>query len=410
MVGMERRYLSPAIADICFANHKIGLISGPRQCGKTTLAKMLLSERAEGRYGNWDDPVFRRAWTRDPHGWAAGAGPGIPLLVIDEIHKARGWKRTLKGLFDTQEAVADILVTGSARLNVYKKGGDSLLGRAFHFRMHPFSVAELGGPAVPHTPTETLTNLRRGRVSFSRPRQEAVDALLRFGGFPEPFLRAQDAYARLWRRSRTEKVIREDLRDLSRVPELSRIEMLASLLPERVASPLSQTSLRQDLEVSLDTVRRWLSLLNELYYLFLLRPWTKRVARSLQKEAKLYLWDWSEVEAPGPRFENMIACHLLKACDYWTDIGEGTFALHSLRNKEKEEVDFLITCNAKPWLLVEAKLNDTQPSPHLRKFLRYMPGTPAMQIVSTPGTWSHHKLDQHTILVASAAEALHCLV
>lgn len=415
MVGMERRYLSSAITEICLENHKIGLVSGARQSGKTTFAKMLLAERGVGKYGNWDDPVFRRAWTQDPGAWtttddARASQDGVPLFVIDEIHKARGWKRTLKGVYDTRETAVDILVTGSARLNVYKKGGDSLLGRAFHFRMHPFSVAELEGRRVPHTPDETLAALTARRASFSAARQNTMDALLRFGGFPEPFLRAQDSYARLWRRSRTEKVIREDLRDLSRIPELSRIEMLASLLPERVASPLSLTSLRQDLEVSLDTTRRWLSMLNELYYVFLVRPWTKRVARSLQKEAKLYLWDWSEVATVGPRFENLVASHLLKACDYWTDTGQGSFALHSLRNKEKEEIDFLVTCDAKPWLMVEAKLSDTQPSPHFRKFLRYMPGTPALQVVATPNVWSRHTLDQQDVLVASASEALACLV
>jgi uncharacterized protein len=403
---MEPRYLSPGIAQLCFASHKMALISGPRQCGKTTLAKLLLSQRGGGLYGNWDDPAFRRAWTRDPVAWAGD----VPLIVLDEIHKARGWKRTLKGVYDTREQTGDVIVTGSARLNVYKKGGDSLLGRAFHFRMHPFSAAELEQPATPNTPEATLAALAARSPRFALERQQRFDRLLRFGGFPEPFLRASDVFARVWRRSRTEKIIREDVRDLSRIPELSRIEMLASLLPERVASPLSLTALREDLEVSLDTVRRWVAMLSELYYLRLVRPWTKRVARSLQKEAKLYLWDWSEVEAEGPRFENMVALHLLKACDYWSDVGHGEFALHSLRNKEKEEIDFLVTRKAKPWLLVEAKLTDTAPSAHFRKFMRYMPGTPALQIVRVKDSWAHHRVGDGEVLVASGAEALACFV
>lgn len=407
---MEPRYLAHAIEAACFATHKIALISGPRQCGKTTFSKQLLSQRGGGLYGNWDEPTFRRAWLKDPRAWAEQAEGKAPLVVLDELHKARGWKRTLKGLYDTLDEPMDIVVTGSARLNVYKKGGDSLLGRAFHFRMHPFSVAELDRADLPNSPDQTLAALREKRVRFSPARTENLDALVRWGGFPEPFLRRSDAYARLWRHSRTEKVIREDLRDLSRVPELSRIEMLASLLPERAGSPLSLTSLREDLEVSIDTVRRWLALLNELYYVFLVRPWTKRVARSLQKEAKLYLWDWSEIEGEGPRFENLVAAHLLKACDYWTDTGLGDFSVSSLRNKEKEEIDFLITAKGKPWLLVEAKLSDTEPSPHFRKFMRYFPGVPAMQVVRSPGVWARRRVGENEILVASASEALGAFV
>lgn len=407
---MEPRYLSASVRQICFAAHKIALVSGPRQCGKTTLAKLLMADRGGGLYGNWDEPRFRRAWVRDPRGWFETAPGEPPLVVLDEIHKARAWKSTLKGVFDTLVHPTDIVVTGSAKLNVYKRGGDSLLGRAFHFRMHPFSMAELAHPTEPNSPKATLEFFSARRRSPSEARQRRLEALLRWGGFPEPFLRATDSYARLWRRSRTEKVIREDLRDLSRIPELSRIEMLASLLPERVASPLSQTALREDLEVSADTVRRWLTMLGELYYLYLVRPYTKRVVRSLKKEPKLYLWDWSEVDAAGPRFENLVASHLLKACDYWTDTGQGNFSLFSLRNKEKEEIDFLVTSDGKPWLMVEVKLTDREVSPHFAKFFRYFPGIPALQLVSAPDVWSHRVTAGGSVLVASAAEALAAFV
>jgi predicted AAA+ superfamily ATPase len=331
-------------------------------------------------------------------------------MVLDEVHKAKGWKRTLKGLFDTRPFPADILVTGSARLNVYKKGGDSLLGRALHFRLHPFSQGELDRSKLPASPDGRLSALFARSLSATRAATERFDALLRFGGFPEPFLAADEQKARLWRRSRIEKVIREDLRDLSRLPELSRVEMLASLLPERVGSLLSRNSLRADVEVSFDTISRWLAALNELYYAFEIRPFSKRVARSLKKEGKLYLWDWSEVDAEGPRFENLVACHLLKACDFWTDTGEGTFELRLLRNREKEELDFLIVRDGKPWLAVEAKRSDTQPAPHWRKFLRYLQTPVALQVCAAPGVWQPYQIDQTTLLVASASEALRYLV
>ena len=186
--------------------------------------------------------------------------------------------------------------------------------------------------------------------------------------------------------------------------------MLASLLPEGVGSPLSRNSLREDLEVSFDTVSRWLAALMELYYAFEIRPFTKRVARSLKKEGKLYLWDWSEVDSAGPRFENLVACHLLKACDFWTDTGEGTFELCLLRNREKEELDFLVVRDGKAWLPVEAKVADTTPAPHWRKFLRYLRTPAALQICAVPGVWQEHRIDDTVLLVASADEVLRYFV
>ncbi len=407
---MEPRYLTPALVDRCFDSHKIALVSGPRQCGKTTLARLLLDERRSGAYHNWDDVETRRLWVKKPGAMWPPSSSRPSLLVLDEIHKARGWKRTLKGLYDTRPHPADILVTGSARLNLYKKGGDSLLGRAFHFRLHPFSHGELERSDLPDAPDARLGAMFERALRRDRGAAGRFQALLRFGGFPEPFLAADDRGSRLWRRSRVEKVVREDLRDLSRLPELSRVEMLAALLPERVGSPFSRNSLREDLEVSFDTVARWLAALMELYYAFEIRPFTKRVARSLKKEGKLYLWDWSEVEAEGPRFENLVACHLLKACDFWTDTGEGTFDLCLLRNREKEEIDFLIVRDGEPWLPVEAKVADTAPAPHWRKFLRYL-GTPvALQICATPNVWDERRADGTTLLVASADEVLRYLV
>jgi uncharacterized protein len=402
---VEHRYLAAAIQELCFEPHKMALVSGPRQCGKTTLGQQLLAARGHGAYYNWDDARFRKVWVKDPSSLVASESSGVSLFVFDEIHKARGWKRTLKGMFDTRERELDLMVTGSARLNVFKRGGDSLLGRAFHLRLHPFSVGEVAGGSAPRSPERCLPD-PKGRRTRHRGAQEALDTMLEVGGFPEPYLRGNARFARAWRTSRTEKVIREDLRDLSRVPELSRVEMLAALLPERVASPLSRASLREDLEVSFDSVTRWLAYLEELYYAFTVRPWTKHVVRGIKKEPKLYLWDYAEVPEVGPRFENLVAAHLLKACDYFTDAGEGRFELFSLRNKEKEEVDFLIARDGKPWLPIEAKLTDTQPTPHLPKFMRYLGCRTALQLVRTPDVWTWHERDGARILVASAADVL----
>ena len=165
---------------------------------------------------------------------------------------------------------------------------------------------------------------------------------MHYGGFPDPLFSQDEKKARLWRKGRMEKVIREDLRDISRIPELSRIEMLAALLPEKVGSLFSIASLTDFLEVSHETVKRWVLYLHELHYLFEVKPFQGSMPRSLKKEGKVYLWDCAEVPEKAPRFENLVACHLLKACDYWTDAGEGDFQLRYLRNKEKQEIDFLI--------------------------------------------------------------------
>lgn len=402
---MEPRTLSAPLRELAFSDHKIALVSGPRQCGKTTLAKMLLAERPVGGYHNWDDVRFRRTWTHDPSALVPADSRPAFLLVLDEIHKARGWKRALKGIYDTRTQPFDILVTGSSRLNVYRKGGDSLLGRALHFHLHPFSVAELARARLDPDPSQRLAALWERSLDLPGA-HDLVSSLLRFGGFPEPFLAGSDRKARLWRRSRVEKVIREDLRDLSRIPELSRIEMLAALLPERVGSLLSRAALRVELEVSFDSVTRWLNLLKELYYVFEIQPHARSVVRSLRKAGKLYLRDWSEVEDEGARFENLVAAHLLKACDFWTDSGEGKFDLRFLRNKEQEEIDFLILRDGKPWLPVEAKLGDTSLASHWEKFMGYLGCPRALQVVGRPGQFRKHRVASGEVLVASAGEAL----
>lgn len=405
---MKERYIVPSIAELCLADHKMTFLSGPRQCGKTTLAKMLLAQRGAGEYYSWDDVEFRRLWARTPS-QSVRAAPSVPIVIYDEIHKAKAWKRTLKGIFDTLVFPADIVVTGSARLNVYRKGGDSLVGRYYHFRLHPFSIGEVTGTPI-EGPDGSLQRLMQHSFEPRPARQEAFETMLKFGAFPEPFLGQNERKARLWRSTRVDRVIQEDLRDLSRIPELSRIQMLASLIPERVGSPFSVQPLREVLEVSYDTARRWVEMLRQLYYLFEVKPYFRRVARSLRKEGKVYLWDFSEALDDGARLENLVACHLLKACDFWTDTGYGKFTLAYLRNKEKQEIDFLLVRDGAPWLAVEVKTTDTTPSPHFARFLPELGCPAALQVVRSPNIWSVHSVAGANVVVASAAEALACFV
>ena len=383
----------------------MAFVSGPRQSGKTTLGYMLAKERKASQYYNWDNIEFRRIWAKSPQSIITDTSSQSPLIILDEIHKDRTWKRTLKGIYDTlkfNDATCDIFVTGSSRLNVYRRGSDSLLGRYFHFRLAPFSLRELG-TANPLGPDETLQQLRNRKHKASASKREHLKSLMRFGPFPEPLLKQNVSKWRLWRKNRHEMIIREDLRDIGRSSDLGKIEMLAAILPERVGSPLSINSLRGDIEVAHQTLQRWIGWLKELYFLFEIKPWHKRITRSIKKEGKIYLWDYSEIEDEAIKFENLVAMHFKKACDYWNDSGQGEFVLYYLRNREKQEIDFLIVRDNKPWLPVEVKLSDSEPSKNWSKFLPLIGCKFALQIINKP-YWKIHEYDDSKILVADAAE------
>lgn len=348
-----KRYLeTPVTGDLA---KKMVLLSGPRQVGKTTLARHIGKRFPRSRYLNWDDPAHKLA-IKDRR-WA----PDTDLLILDEVHKWPGWKNRLKGLYDTRPSGLRILVTGSARLNVYKKGGDSLLGRYHHYRLLPFTANEFHGRIrIPRFP--------RGfpALAFGRPLD--LDPLVRFGGFPEPLTAGSDRVHRRWIKDRFELIFRQDLRDLEEVRHLARVELLGAILPGKVGSTLSVQSLVEDLEAAHRTVSGWIDLLQRVYFCFAVPPFHGRLARALKKEQKLYLWDWSQVAAPGPRFENLVAVHLLKWCAFFEDAHGIDVRLWHLRDREKREIDFLVTWEGNPALLVECKLGDDRPSPALSYF------------------------------------------
>jgi hypothetical protein len=327
-----RRYLRAAVEKALGAG-KMVFIGGPRQVGKTTLALALLGPTADERhpaYLNWDDP--RTA----PHLRRAELPPNEPLIICDEIHKYARWRNLLKGIYDTEKSFRRIIVTGSARLDYYRKGGDSLANRYRYFRLHPFSLPELAGTLGPTT----------------------VERLLKFGGFPEPLFRGDEAEHRIWQRDRLARVVREDLRDLERVREVSLVEELVDLLPARVGSPLSVGNLRQDLQVDHKTAERWLTILENLYVCFRVSPFGAPRIRAVKKERKLYLWDWSAVPDAGPRFENLVACQLLKYCHFVEDTEGHRMELRYLRDTDKREVDFVVLRDRRPLFAVECKTGD----------------------------------------------------
>jgi hypothetical protein len=341
------RYLRGAVA-ATLARRKMAFVGGPRQVGKTTLALDLLGPDADERhpaYLTWDDPRLR------PRIREARLPPGERLIILDEIHKYARWRNLLKGIWDTEKAFRSIIVTGSARLDLYRKGGDSLAGRYRYFRLHPLSVGELFGSGA--TPD--------------------VDRLLAFGGFPEPFLAGDPTEHRLWQRERLARVVGEDLRDLERVREISMVEHLVDLLPGKVGAPLSIANLRQNLEVDHKTVERWLHILESLYVCFRVAPYGTPRIRAVKKERKLYLWDWSAVPAPGPRFENLVASQLLKYCHFVEDTEGRAMELRYLRDTDRREVDFVVLRDRRPQFAVECKTGGETVAPAVRYFAERTP-------------------------------------
>lgn len=353
-------------------NRQMVLLAGPRQVGKTTVCKSL---DAHAKYLNWDDQDDRRLILRGPKAVAEALAlhrlaAERPLVVFDELHKHRRWKQFLKGFFDGFGADARIAVTGSARLDVYRRGGDSLMGRYFLYRMNPLSVGEL-------LRQEPLQEPLRSPLPLS---DEQFEQLWQRGGFPEPFLR--DArFGTRWRELRRQQLVREDVRDLSQVQDLGQLEVLESLLRERSGRSLSFSELANTVNIAVDTARRWVELLIRLHHGFLVRPWFRNVTKSLRKEPKWYLTDWSGIADEGARTETFVACHLHKAVETWEDLGFGRFELRYLRDKTGREVDFCVIKDGKPWILVECKHGDTQLAPALSWFQQQTGAPHAFQCV-----------------------------
>ncbi len=339
---------------------KMVLLGGPRQVGKTTLSKRLLDRFPDtGVYLNWDRREDRARML------AGEWPPETDLVVLDELHKQPGWKSRLKGIWDTRTGDQRIFVTGSSRLDIFRRGSDSLMGRYHYWRLHPFSLAELEGIALPEPdgdPSRHPPKLEFGEAGKS------LGDLLRLGGFPEPLLAGDVRTLNRWRSSRLERMFREDIRSVEAVQQLGKLELLADLIPAKVGSPLSLNSLTTDVEASNKTVKSWVELLARNYYLYQVPPWHRRLERALKKEAKVYLWDWTEVALDGFRFENMVASHLLKFCHFWHDAHGVKAELYYVRDTEKREVDFLVAWNRNPWMLVECKLSGEGDTRALERF------------------------------------------
>lgn len=346
------RYVEPAITtDLA---KKMVFLAGPRQSGKTTLAKKLLgsfNQDVKKRYLNWDSTEDREKILGER--FPTGEG----LLVLDEIHKYSRWRQVVKGLYDKRGDHLQIMVTGSARLDHYRHGGDSLQGRYHFHRLHPLSFAEIDGSS-----------------------QSDLKDLLAFSGFPEPFFSASAKEAKRWSREYRTRLVTEDLQDLERVKDIALVQQLVLRLPELVGSPLSLNSLREDLQVAHQTVARWVQILENLYMIFRIYPFGSPKIRAVKKEAKHYHIDWTVIDDPGARFENLVACHLMKWCHFLQDTEGRDMELRYFRDVERREVDFVIMEDGRPLQFIECKSSRRSRGRSLKYLKERFPQAEALQI------------------------------
>ena len=351
----------------------MAFVSGPRQVGKTTTCR-----NHADNYANWDNIDDREQILAGPAKLVERVklnrlSETTPVALFDELHKYPKWKQFLKGFFDTYVEQVRIIVTGSSRMETYRRGGDSLMGRYFLYRMHPFSVAEVLDQDLPDP--------KRIVRSPERIKATDFDALWNHGGYPEPFLRRDQRFSRRWQSLRTQQLLREDIGDLTQIHQIDQLELLVNLLNVRSSHQLVYSNLAKDIRVSVDTVRRWIDTLSSLHLGFLIRPWFKNISRSLRKEPKWLLRDWAGIEDAGDKAETFVGCHLLKSVDGWNDMGFGKFRLAYLRDKLQREVDFIIVRDEKPWFLVEVKHHEEDISGSLKYYQEQTKAPFAFQVV-----------------------------
>lgn len=333
-------------------------LGGPRQVGKTTLALDLLKSyelnSSQGLYLNWDfdddrRSIMERKWS-DRH----------QLIVLDEIHKYPKWKNWLKGIYDKQKSQHNFLVTGSARLDVYRRGGDSLLGRYHYWRLHPFTLNE---------------------IPEGIERKEAFDRLMRVGGFPEPFLDNDEAEARRWRRERYDRILKDDVRDLESIQNIQLLSLFVDALRRRVGGQIVLSNIAEEIQVSQKTLKKWLEALERMYVIFIVRPYSRNLARALQKPCKVYFFDNADVIGDeGARFENLVATHILKKLHFIEDTTGYRCELQYIRDKEKREVDFVVVKEDQVEELIEVKFSDDKISNSLSYYAEKLSVPKATQI------------------------------
>lgn len=338
------------------------ILSGPRQSGKTYLSKDFEDSYD---YLNFDITADRKRlikldWSNEKK-----------IIIFDEIHKMKKWKNWLKGVIDSRPPTQKYLVTGSSRLNTYKKVGDSLAGRYFNFRLYPMDPKEIAN----------LESKDENLVSQLSPLQ-LLNRFLERSGFPEPFLSDEEGFYHRWQQTHSETILKQDILETQNLRSIKQLETLALLLTEKVGSTLSFNSLREDLGTDDKTVKRWVQILEDNFMIFRIPPFsTKSMTTGIRKANKVYFFDYVRVEDSAARLENLVALSLLKEVHFQQDALGKVYGLFFMKDKSQKEIDFLITHNRKPYLVIEVKESENQVSDNFKYFNKHLAGIRKIQLV-----------------------------
>ena len=383
-MDIKRHLLDWALSEE-YLHGRMSFIAGPRQIGKTTaVQKFLASLHQEKLYYNWDAATTKRRFAQNPVFFIEDLPPETahPWVALDEIHKYPKWKNILKGYYDEWKSRIQFVVTGSARLDFFRRTGDSLVGRYFLFKMLPLGLKEILGHSLKIEHTWSPERAMAAIPMADSKAHDGIQALLRHSGFPEPFSVATDAFTTRWRDNHISLIINEDLRDLTKITHIKKLETLLYILPEKIGSPLSINALKQTLEAAHGSIALWLEALKKVYLIFSLPPWTTRLSRAIRKAEKYYFWNWGMAENSPTRFENFIAVQLERAVAAWNEWGRGNYKLFYIRTKDGREVDFAVADRKKVYLLVEVKAAEETLSTNL-PFLQEKTGAAlAIQVIN----------------------------
>ena len=384
------------------ADKSMILMTGPRQSGKTTLSKQIKDTVTNNIYFNWDIQSNKRKIIEDPTFFQEinRVDESVPLVIFDEIHKYKDWKNYLKGIYDEFHDEYLFLITGSGRLDVFRKGGDSLAGRYLMFHLFPFTISEFGKNKR-NILADNFNWIDGFNINPDSDTSELWNNLYNFSGFPEPFTKANKHFYNKWSNTYSHQIIHEEIRNFADIRNINTTELLYSLLPSKTGSPLSINSIARDIQVAHETVKNWLQLFETVFLVFKIEPWTKNISRSILKEKKYYLFNYCSISNEAARFENMVALELFRLVYYWNEQGLGNYSLNYIRNKEKSEVDFLITKDSEPALLIEAKLSSNVPAKNLLYFQDILK-IPAVQLVNKENVYKKIKNGKNYVLITTA--------